>query len=176
MDSDFWLKTVMPAGIVLVVGLLLEHILERVIKGFGTRKNLPRGNIQLMRLSVRWVFYVALAVIIAAIFGVGIGNLWATLTGIIAMVIIGFFAGWSLLSNLTAALVILIWRPYVIGDELTIVPEGLAGEFREITLFHCRLMTKERQQIQVPNSVLLNKIVIVSERAPASANRNASAA
>lgn len=174
MDSEFLLRTVVPVVVVVAVVLLLEHSLERGIKKFGVRRRLTRGDVQLIRLSVRWVSYVALVVVAAAIFGVGVDNLWATLTGIIAMVLIGFFAVWSLLSNLTAALVILIWRPYVIGDELTIIPEGLVGEFREITLFHSRLMTKDRKQIQIPNNVLLSKAVIVSER-PSSAGSSRSA-
>ena len=105
-------------------------------------------------------------IMVASIFGIGVGNLWATITAILAMVIVAFFAMWSVLSNILATVVILIAQPFCIGDKVTILPENLSGEAIDVNLLYSKLRTNDGQIKTVPNITFLTKFVsVVSSKA-----------
>lgn len=99
--------------------------------------------------------------LIAGIFGIAIGRLWIVVSSIAAMIIIGFVAVWSVLGNILAALVLMIWRPFQIGDKIAILPENITGTAKETNLFFTKIETEEGHAISVPNTQIMQKFVKV---------------
>ena len=161
MDMNYFLKFVLPAIIAIVVAVVVERVLSGLISRYERKKGLKKDHSQLLRLIIRWSIIVTLVIVVASIFGIGVGNLWATMAGILAMVIIGFFAMWSILSNILATIVILVSRPFHIGDRVTILPENLSGEAIEIGLLYSKLRTDAGEIMTVPNITFLTKFVSV---------------
>ena len=71
------------------------------------------------------------------------------------------FAQWSILSNITASLIIFFGFPYRVGDYITVVDKeaDISGVIEEISLFHV-LIKREGQLISYPNTMILQKPVV----------------
>jgi len=165
MNPEYLMNFVIPAAIVIVAALLINLIISTIIKKAAKRKHIPISQTQMARLMVRWGVIILMVVIVASIFGVGIGKLWQTLAGVIAMILIGFFAMWSVLSNVFATFVILISRPFRIGDTITIMPENISGVAHDVGLLYCKLKTSEGEVVIIPTITFLTKFTVVKKRA-----------
>lgn len=165
LNVERLINVLLPAGIAVAVALLINLIISTLIKKAAKRKHIPISQTQMARLMVRWGIIIILVIVVASIFGVGIGKLWTTLAGVAAMVLIGFFAMWSVLSNVFATFVILIARPFKIGDTITIMPENITGDAHDIGLLYCKLRTHEGENIIIPTITFLTKYTIVKKKA-----------
>ena len=96
------------AAIAVVVGLVVERLLSKTISSYGKRHHVPDPHIRLMRLIVRWILVIVVVVVVLSVFGIAIANLWITMSAVVLGALIAFFAGWSLLANVLATLLILI--------------------------------------------------------------------
>jgi len=71
---------------------------------------------------------------------------------------IASFLQWSLLSNITAGIILYRNYPVKIGDSVTILENNnITGEIKDIGAFFISLKTTERELITIPNSVILQK-------------------
>jgi small-conductance mechanosensitive channel len=84
----------------------------------------------------------------------------------VAMIAIGFVAVWSVLSNILCTLMLLIFRPFRVGDEVEIVDPamtaGLSGVVRNINLMFTTLRTSNDGEVidtQIPNNLFFQKLV-----------------
>lgn len=94
-------------------------------------------------------------------------NAWAVLSASVTAVAIGFFALWSVLSNMVCALLIVLFRPFRVGDEIELPDANsttsVGGVVTDMNLLFVTL--KEQRQddraavIQVPNNVFFQRIV-----------------
>ncbi len=158
------IKVVIPALIVVGLGIIIERILESQISKFGDKKDILDSQVYLMKIGVRWISFFAIIFIVAWIFGLTVGSLWISISTILAMIVIGFVAGWSLLANFLAAMIVIIWRPFEIGDEISILPDDIAGKVIDINLFYGIIETEEGKKINIPNVTFLQKFVKVNKK------------
>ena len=72
---------------------------------------------------------------------------------------VGFFAQWSLLSNLTASVILFFNHPVRIGSRIRILDKDfdLTGEVKDITGFYFFIETDKGETITFPNSLIMQK-------------------
>jgi small-conductance mechanosensitive channel len=89
-----------------------------------------------------------------------LGEAMLASAGVVSLVI--GLAAQNTLGNLIAGLSLLMYRPFAVGDVLTLnTPTGKeTGTVKEITLGHTNLITDDGRWIIVPNSVMASNIVI----------------
>jgi small-conductance mechanosensitive channel len=75
------------------------------------------------------------------------------------MVAIGFVAVWSILSNVLATLVILIWRPFNVGEKVEILPEGIEGQVIDINFVYTILKSDDGKKTAIPNNLFAQKFI-----------------
>lgn len=104
------------------------------------------------------VFY---SILLITFLGVEYSQISIFLSSIFAVLGVALFAQWSILSNITASLVIFFGFPYRVGDRIRVVDkdDDIAGVIEEITLFHV-LIKKGNELITYPNTLILQKAVI----------------
>ena len=87
-------------------------------------------------------------------------------TSIFAVLGVALFAQWSILSNVTASLIIFFFFPYRVGDTIRIQDdkEILEGCIQEITLFHLLIKRSEGDIISYPNSLVFQKAIIIKPK------------
>jgi small-conductance mechanosensitive channel len=76
---------------------------------------------------------------------------------------IAFFAQWSFLSNITAGIIIFFNHPIRLGDQIRIVEKDffIEGKVTNISFFFMHLENEEKEQITIPNSIALQKTIVV---------------
>lgn len=100
--------------------------------------------------------------VICFIFGLGLSDISVFLSSIFAVVGVALFAQWSILSNVTASMLIFFGFPYKIGDAIRIVDkdDDISGVIIEISMFHVIIRRLNGDIINYPNSLILQKAVI----------------
>jgi len=81
----------------------------------------------------------------------------------LALVAIGFVAVWSILSNALCALMLMLTRPFDVGDTIEIVPDGIKGKVVNFSLLFTTLRETEARVIQVPNNTFFQKAIRCEE-------------
>ena len=148
---------ILGAIIILIIGAKLAGWLGRLVTGLGEKKN---GDITLSLFLGNVVKILTLTfVIIIAIgkFGISIAPFIAAL-GAIAFGT--SFAISGPVSNYGAGLVIILSRPFVIGDTITI--NNVSGQVEEIHLSTTILTTEDDERITIPNKHIIGEILLNS--------------
>lgn len=156
MDEQFAAYTELAVGyglnilyalIVLIVGFWIAGMVRR-----GTRRAMARTSridVTVASFLSGAAYYLVLAVVLIAVlqlFGVETTSLIAVLGA--ASLAVGL-ALQGMLSNVAAGVMILIFRPFKIGDYIT--AGGESGTVKDINLFITELATPDNVQILVPN-------------------------
>ena len=73
------------------------------------------------------------------------------------------FAQWSILSNITAGIIIFFSYPFKIGDKIKIHDKDfpIEGEIDDIKAFYIVLRTIDGEMITYPNNLLMQKGISV---------------
>jgi small-conductance mechanosensitive channel len=81
---------------------------------------------------------------------------------------IAFFAQWSILSNITAGLVIFFNHPLRLGDQIRITEKDylVEGKLVSISFFFLHIVTKNGEEVTIPNSMALQKTIAVITQEP----------
>ena len=159
-----WLETVLPKVLAffwcVVLALLAYFIGMKVINMFrkGIKKGLVRhgaevGVQQFMDAVVKIIGYIALILVIFRVFGVQTASFAAALASL--GVTIGLALQGSL-SNFAGGVLILILKPFVVGDYIVEDTHKNEGTVVEISIFYTKLLTLDNKTVVVPNGVLAN--------------------
>ncbi len=103
--------------------------------------------------------FLTLIIVIIAIWGVEQTKLLTFIASVLAVVGIALFAQWSILSNISAALIIFISHPVKLGESITIIDKefDINGQVSDIGLFYVILKTDTNEKIMIPNNIFLQK-------------------
>jgi len=152
--ASAWGVRVVGAVALLVIGRIVCGALRRT-----TRRALERSSIDasLVPFLSSLVYYVALAIVVIAVlnlFGIQTASVIAVFAT--AGLAIGL-AMQGTLSNFAAGVMLLIFRPFKIGDYVEVA--GTAGSVQEIGIFSTVLHTPDNVKITVPNSSIYGDTV-----------------
>lgn len=151
------------ALVVLVIAFLLTRsLLSYFLTLFVDSKDVSIQRKALVRKSLHFFHVIGYGLAMGLIFGISYGQFVLFLSSFIAILGVALFAQWSILSNVTASLIIFFQFPFRIGDEIKIVfkDEDLSGVIEEITPFHTLIRRRQGDLLTYPNSLLLQAAVI----------------
>ncbi|MCZ6747364.1 MAG: mechanosensitive ion channel [Acidobacteria bacterium] len=145
-----------------VLGALVVLMLGRVLAGWarGTvRKVLQRGSVDatLVPFISNLVYYLMMAFVVIAVLGL-FGIPTASVIAVLGAA--GLAVGLALqgtLSNFAAGVMLLLFRPFRVGDSVEVA--GTKGGVHEISIFNTVLNTPDNVRITVPNSVLFGQTI-----------------
>lgn len=144
---------VLLAVVVFLIGTKLIKIVRKMVKKSLLRGNAEQGVIQFLDSFIKAGLYVVLIFAIASGFGVDAASVVALLGS--AGVAIGLAIQGSL-SNLAGGVLILLMKPFKVGDYIKEDTNNNEGTVEEIQLFYTRLVTPENKIIVLPNGNLAN--------------------
>ncbi|HEY1038035.1 MAG TPA: mechanosensitive ion channel domain-containing protein [Bacteroidia bacterium] len=154
-----WAKDFVPqlifAVITLFVGLwLIKKIAKLAVKGME-RRNVDVSLRTFMKSLIGIGLKVILFITVAGMLGVQTTSFVAILGA--AGLAVGLALQGSL-ANFAGGVLILIFKPYRVGD--TIEAQGQKGEVKEIQIFNTILITGEHRTIILPNGAVSNGFII----------------
>lgn len=142
-------KNLITAIIVFILGKwLINKIVKLVIKLFNKKKLEPSLQSFLESL-ISVCLWLALAIAIISILGLETSSFVALFTG--AGMAIGMAMSGTL-SNFAGGVMVLIFKPYKVGDYIS--AQGYEGIVKEIQIFNTILVSLDNKTIIIPNGAL----------------------
>lgn len=151
-----WATNILLAIVILLLGLWFAGKVNRIVVGIG--KKYDHLDDTLFRFLGSMARYVVLAFV-----GIAVLNRFGVQTASIVALLgaAGLAVGLALqgaMSNLAAGVMLLIFRPYKVGDFIDAA--GRFGNVTEIDMFTTILQTFDNQQIIIPNSQIWGEQII----------------
>lgn len=153
---DFAIDVVL-AGIVFIIGTRIIKWLVKIVKNSMTRANIEQGVLTFISSLFRYVLYFVLVLIILSQFGVTASSVIAVLGS--AGLTVGLALQGSL-SNFAGGVLILLLKPFVVGDYIIENTDKMEGTVAEITIFYTKLLTPDNKAIMLPNGTLSNSSIV----------------
>lgn len=135
----------------IVVIVVVYRLLARGLSELQRRKALNEPIVRVIRQGLRWI--IGIVVILGVLYAFDlIEDIWIVLSTLAGLVAIGFVAVWSVLSNLLCSLMLMITRPFRVGDTLESPTHGLSGKVVNFSLIFTTLRDEDGALIHVPNN------------------------
>lgn len=168
LQPEAWLllRIVLVVVLTWVALLLLRRLTARL---------LARGTVTgraelLIRGSVRVLILLVATLLLLEQFGVSTAAAWAATSAVMVMVAVGFVAVWSVLSNALCSVLLLIYAPFRIGDEIDLVDSTngytLAGRVQDLNLMFVTVVEtvtddngSENFTVQIPNNLFFQRAI-----------------
>lgn len=141
--------------VIFIIGKQLISVLRKLIRKSMEKANADAGVITFIDSLLKVSLYVILAFMLASKLGVDAASIVAVLGS--AGVAIGLAIQGSL-SNLAGGVLILILKPFTVGDYI-IDASGREGTVSEIQIFYTKLHTVDNKVIILPNGALANNAI-----------------
>lgn len=145
------------AVICFLIGVQIIKFVRRCVHRGMERAKADVGVTQFVDSFLKAALYVVLCFMLAASFGVDAASIVALLGS--AGVAIGLAVQGSL-SNLAGGVLILMLKPFKVGDYIVEGSGGKEGEVSEIQIFYTKLVTPDNKIIILPNGSLANNSIV----------------
>lgn len=136
-----------------VIGQKIIKLIRKIVRRSLERSSADKGVEQFIDSLVKVVLYAILIFSIAAKFGIDTTSVAALLAS--GGVAIGLALQGSL-SNFAGGVLILLLKPFVVGDYIIEDNHKNEGTVKEIQIFYTKLSTVDNKTIVIPNGTLAN--------------------
>lgn len=152
---------------IVVFGLLfLRLALKQSAKRIARRDelNFARTRLIFKYINVLVSFIAIFSLLL--IWGVELSELTFLFSSVFAVIGIGLFAIWSVLSNITSGVIMFFSCPYKIGDKIQIHDKDFPMEaiIEDIKAFQLHLRTDNDELVTYPNNLFLQKSVTLLKK------------
>lgn len=136
------------AAVIFLVGTRIIKLVQKILRKALDKRDADPEVKQFLDSFVKFACYVMLVFVILALFGV-------TTASIIAVIgSAGFTIGMALqgsLSNFAGGVLILLLRPFRVGDYILEDKQKNEGTITEISIFYTKLLTIDNKIVVIPN-------------------------
>lgn len=161
---DSYKIQIIESLIVLVAYGVLYYVNHSLIsKVFQSVARIDTGQRKVYRKVVNLFMSIVLVVVLSAIWGVDQSEIALFVSSVLTVMGIAFFAQWSILSNITASLILFFNHPLKIGDTIKVLDKEypFEGEIIDLTYFFVYVKISSTETLTIPNNVLLQKAIVV---------------
>ena len=163
--SEVWDKIVdwmTTSGIKIVIALLVLIIsfivINAVTKGIYKRLHKKGADETLSRVGTQTIRIILKILIIICLVGY-LGFETASLSAVVASIGVGIsLAVQGTLSNFAGGVIIIVMRPFKIGDYIS--SNGQEGTVEDIKLFYTHIVTNDNKAVVIPNGTLANNVIV----------------
>lgn len=146
--------TIIKAIIVFLVGRFVIKMINKLVRRILTKRDFDPSVKTFMGSLVNVTLMILLIISVVGALGVQTTSFAALLAS--AGVAVGMALSGNL-SNFAGGLIILLFKPYKVGDYIE--SQGVGGTVKEIQIFHTILLTGDNKNIYIPNGSLSSGIV-----------------
>ncbi|MBU3681745.1 MAG: mechanosensitive ion channel family protein [Flavobacterium sp.] len=154
------------SAIVILTVLCCRIIVAKLVRRYANSSQIieKRANLVIKYLHILLSILALFGCII--IWGVDKKAIFLTISSITTVVGVAMFATWSILSNITAGVILFFFFPFRIGDTIIIHDKDfpIEAEIEDINAFHVLLVTASGEKITYPNNLLLQKGISVCNK------------
>ena len=143
------------ALLIYIIGRFLTRFINRFVARLLERRKVDASIQSFVKSLVNILLTVLVIIAVISKLGVETTSFAALLAS--AGVAVGMALSGNL-QNFAGGLVVLLFRPYKVGDYIE--SQGVAGTVREIQIFHTIIVTVDNKLVYIPNGSLSNSSII----------------
>lgn len=149
-----------------ILFIIVRFLLVKTIRRIGKISDINRIRTRLVIRYVSFALSILLLVSLILIWGVNIRELGLIISSVFAVIGVALFATWSILSNITAGIILFFYFPYKIGDRIRIQDKDFPDEaiIIDIQSFTIHLLKDDGELLTYPNNLFLQKGVILIKK------------
>lgn len=148
-------KHILIALVVFIVGRILIGVINRLVARMLDRRRIDVSVQSFLRSLVKILLTLLLIVSVIGALGINTTSFAALLAS--AGVAIGMALSGNL-QNFAGGLVVLLFKPYRVGDWIE--AQGVQGKVEEIQIFHTLLTMADNKVVYVPNGSMSTAVII----------------
>lgn len=151
--------------LVLIVSITML-LARKAVNKFSILRSIDINRRKIVNTITLLTLYGIAIIFLVIIWGVDMRQFTVFISSILAVLGVGFFAQWSILSSLTASLVLFFYHPVRIGHYIRILDKEFdwAGEVTDITGFYLFMTTAEGRKITIPNNLAIQKGIEILDK------------
>ena len=153
--------------ILLLIIFALNSLAKSAIRRFGKNSQINMNRRKIIFYLSNLIFYGLAIIAITLVWGVDLQEFSVFISSFLAIVGIGFVAQWSLLSNLTASVILFFNHPLRLGDRVQVQDKDFdwTGIVEDISGFYLFMRTDDGRRITIPTNLVIQKgIEILSQQ------------
>ena len=148
-------KRILAALIIFIIGRLIISFINKMVARVLQRRKVDAGVQTFVRSLVNILLMILLVIAVISKLGVETTSFAALLAS--AGVAVGMALSGNL-QNFAGGLIILIFRPYKVGDWIE--AQGVSGSVKEIQIFHTILTTADNKVVYIPNGAASSGTIV----------------
>ena len=166
METQIIIKIIISAVFVFIIYPIVRFVINKVVSNAAKLNLYSESRSLMIKKTLNGVNIFVLITILIGLWGVDTKNVLVALSSVFAVIGVAFFAQWSILSNVTAGIVVYFSLNLKIGDKIKILDKDFPLEVTIIDMkaFYLYLETDEGERIIYPNSLILQKGISVCKQ------------
>lgn len=167
MNIEPYQVRIVETAVTILAFVLMRMAVRSFIRAELVRSALKEREAREVGRLVTVLLTLVLAAVISAIWGVDQGQILIFATSVLTVLGVALFAEMSILSNITACLVLFFQHPVKIGDRIRVFAQDhwVEGELIDITYFFVFVRTDHDGVVSIPNALLLKETFHIVRRA-----------
>ncbi|WP_431129264.1 mechanosensitive ion channel domain-containing protein [Flagellimonas flava] len=160
-------QTEILVTIILIAGtILLISIVKGAIKRFGRLAAINVNSRKVVFYFSYLVIYLISITILLIIWGVQLEDFAVFMASVLAILGVGFFAQWSILSNITASVILFFSHPLRLGDRIRILDADFdwTGVVEDISAFYLFMKTDDGRKVTIPTNLVIQKGIEIFDK------------
>ncbi len=152
-------KIIISAVFVFVIYPIVQLATNKLVINVAKLNLYSENRAKIIKKMLNIVILFVLITILISLWGVETKNIIVAISSVFAVIGVAFFAQWSILSNVTAGIVVYFFLNLKIGDYIKILDKDFPLEVMIVDMkaFYIFLETDEGEKIVYPNNLILQK-------------------
>jgi len=158
MDLYNWILS----GIAVAGYILVANLISSILADLGKRKKAAPKRAKYISKVFNFLLAILTLFGLFIIWGYDYHNIFVVGSSLLAIGGVALFAQWSILSNLTASIVIFFNYPSRIGDRIRILDgeNSVDGVILDINMFQVLIEDDNKNVVNYPNNLLIQKPLV----------------
>ena len=149
--------SVLVAVLFIAVGLKIVSVIMKIFKRSFERSKMETSVAGFLLSIIRVIGYILVFITAASIVGFEVTS-FVTILGTASMAV--GLALQGALSNLAGGILILLLKPFQVGDYIIENDKNTEGTVISIDIFYTRLLTHDNKMVVIPNGILTNNSLV----------------
>ena len=166
MFFEIYQTELITTGFLFLFLLIIRFLLIKVITKVSRKNGINLARIHLINRYVSVTLFIVALLVVPFIFGTHFKDIAVVFSSIFAVIGIGLFAIWSILSNITSGIIMFFSFPYKVGDKIQIHDKDfpIEGIIEDIRAFQLHLRLDNNNLVTYPNNLMLQKAVTLIQK------------
>ena len=142
--------------------LLVRSILSKVVSKRALLQDFDDTRAIYIRKVIRAATSIFFLVLFGIVWEISLEGLSVYIASILTVVGVGLFANWSIVSNITASVILFFFFPFKIGSHVKIMDgdNSAEGVVMGLSLFSIKIQCEDGTEIYYPNNIAIQKSIV----------------